>query len=295
MQGGNLGAAVIPVLTGAGFSVSLLSRSEKKGQDLPPGVKSVVVDYGSEESLKAAFRGKDVVIAALGMEAVGSQPAIIDAAISAGVKRFIPSDFGSVSTDPQIAGLGPYPLFVGIQNYLKEKAAQGVLEYTIFSTGGFTEFLVGDGILVDLKGHSVELWEDGQHRISSTTMAGIGKAIVGALKQPEASKNRNLLVHEFVITQAQILDLHRKHDPAGTEWTVTSIDDPRAELTQREKVLAAEPNGANALAFIKATIMGGLFRAHYEKVDNELVGLELRPEADLEAILVQARNRPSPA
>lgn len=44
--------------------------------------------------------GFDVVIAPLGNHAIKSQPAIIDAAISAGVKHFYPSEFGADLTVP---------------------------------------------------------------------------------------------------------------------------------------------------------------------------------------------------
>lgn len=285
----------MPVLTGAGFNVTLLSRSEKKSQDLPPGVQSVIVDYSSKASLEAALRGKDVVIGALAMEAVPIQSLVIDAAISAGVKRFIPSDYGSVSTDPRVANIAMYPVMIGIQDYLKDKAVQGQIEYTLISPGGFTEFLLADGILVNLAGKSAEFWEDGQNRISSTTMAGVGKAIVGALKAPTESKNRNLLVHEFVLTQAQVLELHKKHESTGTEWTVTSIKDPKLELEKREKALAEDQNFGNVFSVLKATIMSGLFRAYYEKVDNDLVGLEMGSEADLENILTEMRKKASSA
>lgn len=288
-QRGNLAQTIIPVLVAAGFNVTNLVRS-KKPDDVAPGINSVVVNYTSQADLEAALRGKDVVICALAIEVAPIQTLIIDAAINAGVKRFIPSDFGSVSTDPRISSVGVYVPVVGVQNYIKEKAAQGLIEYTIISPGAFTEMLLGAPLLVDQAGKAAEFWGEGQHRISSTTMAGVGKAIVGALKARSESKNRNLLVHEFVLTQAQVLDLHKKHEP-GTEWTITTIKDPKAELEKSEKAMAEEPSVGNAFGVIKATLMSGLFRAYYEKVDNDVVGLEKRSEADLEAILVEIRKK----
>lgn len=287
-QRGNLAQTIIPVLVAAGFNVTNIVRS-KKDDDIVPGINSVVVDYTSQADLEAALRGKDVTICAIAIESAPIQTVIIDAAIHAGVKRFIPSDFGSVSTDPRLSSVGVYVPVIGVQNYIKEKAAQGLIEYTIISPGAFTEMLLSAPLMVDQVGKTAEFWEDGQNHISSTTMAGVGKAIVGALKAPNESKNRNLLVHEFVLTQAQVLDLHKKHEPS-TEWTITTISDPKAALEKSEKAMADEPSVENAFGVIKATLMSGLFRAYYEKVDNDVVGLEKRSEADLEAILVEIRK-----
>jgi hypothetical protein len=52
------------------------------------------VDYESVDSLKAAFAGQDAVVSAIATVAIKGQQPIIDAAIAAGVKRFIPSEFG---------------------------------------------------------------------------------------------------------------------------------------------------------------------------------------------------------
>ena len=60
----------------------------------PPGVAVKKVDYDSLESLKEALEGQDAVVSAIATVAVGSQNVLIDAAVQAGVKRFLPSEFG---------------------------------------------------------------------------------------------------------------------------------------------------------------------------------------------------------
>lgn len=84
---GNLGPSVVQELVKAGFEVTTISKSGKT-DGLPSAVKTIKVDYSSQESLTSAFKGQDAVISLLPDH--GAQDGLIDAAIAAGVKRFIP-------------------------------------------------------------------------------------------------------------------------------------------------------------------------------------------------------------
>jgi hypothetical protein len=63
------------------------------------------VDYESVDSLKEALHGHDAVVSAAATPAVGKQYPIIDAAVAAGVSRFIPSEFGINTRTVQHEGL----------------------------------------------------------------------------------------------------------------------------------------------------------------------------------------------
>lgn len=74
--------------------MSVLSRGHNQ-DGLPKGVTVKNVDYDSLESLKAALAGEDAVVSAIATSATGpQQQKLADAAYTAGVKRFIPSEFG---------------------------------------------------------------------------------------------------------------------------------------------------------------------------------------------------------
>jgi hypothetical protein len=75
------------------------------------------------------------VISALGVEGFDQQQKLVDAAVRAGVKRFLPSEFSSSSEDPAVLGL--FPLFEVKKNlidYLKSKEKDG-LSWTGLATG----------------------------------------------------------------------------------------------------------------------------------------------------------------
>ncbi|CZR42683.1 related to 2`-hydroxyisoflavone reductase [Fusarium proliferatum ET1] len=279
---GMLGTAILEQLVRSGYAVTLLSRDPSNIEGVPSDVKVVQVDYSSKDSLVQALKGQDAAIATLGGAALAGQKLIIDASIEAGVKRYIPSDFGSFTTDPKARDLPAIQVMAEIQGYLREKANSGALEYTIFSTGAFLEYVLASPFVADLKNHSMELYDKGVHKFSSTSVSTIGKAITNALKVPDATKNRNLLIHEAVFTQAKILELAKKHSPPGTQWTVTQVDAQEA-LDRGIELINSDPTNPHAaFPLIKAAVLSGKYRAAYDTVDNELLGIRLLTDEEIE-------------
>jgi hypothetical protein len=263
--------------------VTIFSRDAAALKNVPAGVEVKTVDYTSSESLVDALRGHDVVLSTLGFSSVPLQKSIIDAAVEAGVKRFIPSDFAGISTDPKAKDLPPYAPTTEILEYLKAKAESSGLEYTVFSIGAFLEFIIETPFFVDWKNHSAELFDDGAHAFSCTSVSGVGKAVAASLKKPEDTKNKNLFVHEVVLSQAKLLALAKKHtaDEAWTETKLNAADELEKAKTKVEQEGITDP--LVMLPLVKACLMSGKFAAAYAQVDNELLGLPLLSDEDLES------------
>ena len=63
---------------------------------------AIQVDYSNHESVKHALSGVDVVISTVPVEALDIQGKIAEAAKEAGVKLFVPSEFGGITKeDPE--------------------------------------------------------------------------------------------------------------------------------------------------------------------------------------------------
>lgn len=285
LQKGLLGSAVLPELVKGGFEVTLLSRSEKTDEDLPADVRRITADYNDKQSLVKALNGQDAVVSTVAGEAALAQKLIIDAAIEAGVRRFVPSDFGSLTTNPAASHFPHHVNIVEIQKYLQSKSNE--IQYTIFSIGAFTDFLVTYGVAFDWEHKSAQLWGDGTSRMSTTSLQGTARAIVGALKNPEPTKNKNLFIHELVVTQSQLVNLAKQFSPQA-EWTITKIDDPLGEFDKAEAIVKEKPEWPNIMALLKASLLCGKFQAYYPKVDNDLVSLPLLSEKDLESRFAEA-------
>lgn len=140
--GGNIGAPVLSAFNNnKHFTVSILARHASKST-FPSHLKvhRVGDDY-AESDLLAAFKGQDAVVSTITTTSVGQQKAIIDAAVKAGVKRFVPSEFGSNTLNEKATALLPM-LFgpkVETVEYLKEKEKEG-LTWSAFVTGAFFDW-----------------------------------------------------------------------------------------------------------------------------------------------------------
>ncbi len=279
---GLLGSAVVEQLANAGFAVTVLTRDSKALTGLPDGVKAVDVDYTSIESLTAALRGQDAAVCTLGTTAITNQRPIIDAAIAAGVKRYVPSDFGSFTNDPAAQAAMPLMASVTeIRNYLQEKAKEGALEYTAFATGAFLELILTMPFAADLAKRTVRYHDDGKHPFSTSSIVTIGKAVASALKTPEASKNRVLFVHDGVVSQYKLVALAKKYAPEG--WTETRVDGEAEYQEAREALSKEEPSLHATYRLLGAALLGGKFAGAYSSVDNASLGLGTLSDADLEA------------
>lgn len=129
-------------LLAADFSVTALTRSSSSST-FPDGVKAKKVDYDSVDSLKQAFEGQDAVVSAIATPAVQGQKAIIDAAVGAGVKRFIPSEFGINTRITGGTAIGKILAGkVAIVDYLDEKSkSNSDFSWTGVSTGLFFDWV----------------------------------------------------------------------------------------------------------------------------------------------------------
>lgn len=280
-----LGSAILPQLLEKGFEVTLLTRSKSSVKDLPLGVHVVEVDYSSLSSLTEALKGKDVAICTITSTAIPEQKVIIDAAIQAGVKRFIPADFGALSTDPSAKDLPIHIPTVQIRQYLAEKAQEGQIEYTVFSTGLFLELIFSFPFVFDYANRKVELVDNGENPFSVSTVASIAKAVSNLLKNPEGTKNRIIFIHDMTVTQAQLVRLVKKHSSPEPAWTETKLDSA-VELQKSLEGFARDGfNMENAAGLLRSALLGGKYASAYKKVENERFGLGLWTEKELDAFV----------
>lgn len=127
------------LLNESSFNVSVLSR-EGSTSTFPEGVKIVRANYDSPDSLKSAFDGVDAVISLVGSSSLGDQNKLVDAAIAAGVKRFLPSEYGSDTTNPRVNELSPiFGGKISTVDYLKSKESE--ISWSSIVTGVFFDWV----------------------------------------------------------------------------------------------------------------------------------------------------------
>lgn len=91
------------------------------------GAQFAIIDYENQATLEATFKNIDVVISTVSSAAILSQLPLTTAAKAAGVKLFVPSEFGVPSNKPSGA------LLHKIQ--VREKLKELDLPYTVIYNG----------------------------------------------------------------------------------------------------------------------------------------------------------------
>ncbi|EJD44919.1 hypothetical protein AURDEDRAFT_45874, partial [Auricularia subglabra TFB-10046 SS5] len=179
--------------------------------------------------LVESLRGAEVVMCSVsgqartGADSFSLQQPLIDAAIAAGVRRYIPSEWAADQTHPLSLQLPVYESRRAVTRYLKEKAEKGELEYTVFYTGILFEWALLNGWLgFDIKPRSARILSGGDHPMHVSTWATCARSTARALAPENFGKtvNRELRVSDGEISQDELLRLLQ--DATGASFLVHS-------------------------------------------------------------------------
>ncbi|KAF2810515.1 isoflavone reductase [Mytilinidion resinicola] len=269
--GGNLGPAILEQLIASPLNVTVLSRKESTST-FPSEVKVIKVDYTDASALASALKGQDAVISVLATAAGAVQPKIIDAAIAAGVKRFIPTEFGSDTASADVRAI--VPAFEGkkaVVDYLKNREKE--ISWTALVTGPFFDWGLKVGFLgPNLKEKTAEVIDHGTAPFTATNLATIGKAVVSILQHEAETKNQYVYISSFRTSQAEIVALIEKF--TGDKLTVTSVDSNELLAEAAKKIQAG--NHFGVFDQIKVSIVSEKRLGDYTTVGlwNDRLGLE---------------------
>lgn len=250
---GQLGMAVLRHLAprinrndGASLSVllrpsAIASADPAKQQDLADlqglHVSIIEGDLAAQSSaeLAATFSRYDTVISCTGfVGGPGVQRKIAHAALDAGVRRFLPWQFG---VDYDIIGRGsPQDLFdeqLDVRDMLR---AQQATEWIIVSTGMFTSFLFEPAFgVVDLAANAVTALGSWDNAVTLTTAEDIGALTAEILVAQPRIANRVVHVAGDTVTYRQVadaLDRLRPGNVTRNEWSVAELRRQLAEEPQ---------------------------------------------------------------
>ncbi|GIK00860.1 hypothetical protein Aspvir_004889 [Aspergillus viridinutans] len=273
---GSIGKIILHgLVASAKFNVTVVSRKESEAT-FPAGVTLRRTDF-SEADLEAAFEGQHVVISALGAMGFGEQKKLVDAAVRAGVQRFLPSEFSASSQDEAVLQL--LPLFrqkTELIEYLKTKEAEG-LSWTGLATSGLFDWGLENGFLeFDIANRTATIWDGGNKSFTLTNEKHLSEAVVSILQHPQDTSNKYLYIASVETTQNDILAA--LEEKTGTKWTVNATTTKEQVSEGVRKLGAGDFSGAFTL--VRATTFGSIprLRANYAKDEtlaNGMLGLKL--------------------
>ncbi|MGU3359598.1 NmrA family NAD(P)-binding protein [Methylobacterium sp. M6A4_1b] len=185
--GGDLGGRIATTLIAQGIEVRALKRAGALDRSLPSGVIPVVVDYADPGALVRACEGAACVVSALnGLEPVilEAQGRLLDAAVAAGVPRFIPSDFSLDFTRTRPGDNRNLDL----RRSFMARVDRTPIRATSILNGAFADLLAGQAPIVLPKPRRILYWGEADQILDFTAKDDVARYTAAAALDPEAPR-----------------------------------------------------------------------------------------------------------
>ncbi|KAK9709559.1 hypothetical protein K7432_008947 [Basidiobolus ranarum] len=222
------------------------------------GVNIIEGDIDNHDSLTKALQGIDIVIAALSGAGLKKQSNIILAAKEAGVRRFVPSDFGydyALKIDGHDKPF-VHPV-IETKHSIKKAIEDAGLEYTVIHNGYFIDFAPQpwapffqgqnpDNVKFSIPG-------DGEAKVEWTTVVDTARFLVASLTDP-ISKNGTLNFRGDFKSFNEVANLFEKYSGKKVEREYLPVN-------ELKKLIFNPPQpGLDFVFFLYAAIAEGQFQ-----------------------------------
>jgi len=273
---GNLGPHILSALLAAKFTVTVLSRKSSTSKYPDSVTVRHISDDATELELERVLAGQDALISSFMGSNSALQIKLANAAANAGVRRFMPADFGSCdSSSPRALEL--MPLYVHkqkVREHLQGLAKRiASFSWTSLVCGHFFDYGLKSGLLhFDLKARKARVFDGGDVRWSATVLPTIGTAVVKILQMEEQTRNRMLYMQSFCVTQNEVLK--SLEQVTGKSWEVEHVN---SDEYIKEVKAQLDADSSNHEASENMVGVVGIVDANWEGKDDfaiKLLGLE---------------------
>ena len=247
---GNLGERIIKALIKRGAEVRAIVRNGSKPEKIAKltelGAKVITVDMSDVDRLKQACQDVSCVVSALaGLHEtiVDSQIKLLDAALAAGVPRFIPSDYSADFTKLPAGDNRNFDLRKEFHQYL-DKSPPGTIAATSIMNGAFTDILSYGTPVYNVKNYSVGYWGDtSDWKIDFTTMDNTADYTAAAAIDP--STPRILRIASFQISPNELVAVGT--EVKKTEFKLIPMGSMEDFSASNKQERSAHPEGEKEL------------------------------------------------
>ncbi|KAL7920307.1 NAD(P)-binding protein [Trichoderma austrokoningii] len=182
-----------------------------------------------------SYEGFEAVISVIGNSIMRLQPAMIEAAITAGVRHFYPSEFGSDIAQEHLRTFRYFRDKRVTRDHLTAKAKEHPdFYYTLMMTGIFTEWTADPFYNVDVKAHIATPYGYPDKPVHVTSVPDIARYTVESILLPVTAgvqKREIRVVGEETTFQKFVDDLA---EAQGVKYKLTYLDPAEAAANERE-------------------------------------------------------------
>ncbi|KAL0931551.1 isoflavone reductase family protein [Colletotrichum truncatum] len=283
------------LLKGGKHQVTAITRHDSSSK-LPKGVIAAKVDYDDEDSIVRALEGQQYLVITMNSRAPQEiQIKLIRAAAKAGVPHVMPNAWGP---DPQNESLMSDTLLGhAFQGAVKEIEQLGVSDWIIMSPGFWYEFSLGlspDQYGFDMKKKSLILFDDGNVKINTSTLAQCGRGIAAFVslkwlpedendESPTIQKWANdvFYISSFFVSQLDMFDsVKRATGTTDGDWKISYENTKERWEAGHEALKKGDRTGFSRLMYTRIFYpVGDGDVEHKYGLANDILGL---PKEDLD-------------
>ncbi|KAK1828727.1 isoflavone reductase [Podospora conica] len=276
---GNIGRPILSALLAppSVFTITALVRPASTAT-FPPSVRVLRVDLTSLPALTAALAGQDAVVSCFPSAHIAAQRVLIDAAAAAGVRRFLPSEFGHNPLSGVVREGTTLARFIvqgkaEVLAHLKEVAAANPgFGWTGLATSPFFDWGLDHGMWgVDFERGEARVVGSGEEKASTSSVGFVGQAVRRVL-ETERCRNEEVDVVEFEVSLNEVRGLVEEEGGVGLK------------VVRRETVEEVQRRGDEAMA--RGDVGGGFLDLLLAHAFEDGAGRQVKKTANLELGLV---------
>lgn len=288
---GSVGEYITKHLLATGkHTVTAITREGSKSV-MPEGVKVAKIDYDKPESIVKALEGQQALIITMKTGQVDASKKLVEAAAKAKINWVVPNEYGpDVVTRPDMgeeSGLmGPV---VAVQDAIKQA---GYSNYVGLTCGYWYEFSLAnakEAYGFDFKNKTVELIDDGETRMNTSTWEQCGRALASLFSLPQFPQDANdssltvsrwanstVRIESFFLNQREMLEsILRVTGEKKSDWTIKH--QPAKERWEEALAMMKEGGAKFGQGYIQRMYSRVFYKDgsgdYTDKLDNERLGL----------------------
>lgn len=230
---GSLGSVILDALVGAGtFDVSVMVRANSASTPAhAASTTHITMDPSFDgPELARLLVGQDAVVAAFPLKDVSQHLRLAEAAYKAGVRRYIPADYGSCDAQsPQAQKhLQLYRDKAAVQALCEKLAASAAADnvpftWTSIVSGHFFDWGLRKNVLnMDIENKKALVLDAGDTKASASTLPRVAETVVRVLQKADETKNRFVFVQSFCPTPLEVVAALER--ATGKPWHTAHVD-----------------------------------------------------------------------
>ncbi|UKZ69494.1 uncharacterized protein TrAtP1_010500 [Trichoderma atroviride] len=286
-QGPRLGSQVLQRIAALKkYDITFIGRKEpSEYKNVPEGIPIVQVDLKDHKTLVKALTGADAVVVFTHFNPGGDldivQIALINAAIEAGVKLFVPSEWApdtAGGNGATIARIGPNTLPPNpavaakrvVHNYLLCRSAANQIDFVSLHVGNLLINLSAFASL-DINKRTASLGDGGHGLISVSSIDTLTKGLDSLLTQYPKFKNGFFYICDGETSLQRLVKTFQEASETKEPWKITSFSIAERKQQADENMRNGVFTNKEFAAVLTFPFTGGL--TVWQNPDNERLGL----------------------